>query len=177
MNRLGRFVIMFGLASFACSLPAASHAAETKGKPAMDAGRVQVQQVEVRLSQVGPVVLLKIGNKAIPIFVDTIVAESIQGALTGQKLPRPLTHDLMRSVLEGFDGKVSQVVVTLKGRTFYAALTVIVQGTTKIFDSRSSDAVALAIHFKAPILVGQDLLDSAGINLEEPDTKPRGSET
>jgi len=179
MNVLGTCAMTLGLASLAWSLPAASNAAETKGMPAMDAGRVQVQQVEVRLSQVGPVILLKIRNKAIPVFVDTIVAESIQAALTGQKLPRPLTHDLMRSVLEGFDGRVSQVVVTLKDRTFYAALTVIVQGTTKIFDSRSSDAIALAIHFKAPILVGQDLLDSAGIDLDapEPKSKPRGSET
>jgi uncharacterized protein len=178
MNRLGRFV-MSVVVSLACALAAASHAAETKGKSASEAARLQVQQVDVRLSQMGPVVLLKIGNKAIPIFVDTIVAESIQAALTGQKLPRPLTHELMRSVLEGFDGRVSQVVVTLKDRTYYGALTVVVRGTTKVFDSRSSDAIALAIHFKAPILVGQDLLDSAGIDLDapEPKAKPRGSET
>ena len=178
MNLLGKLVVLVGLAGSACVLAAASDAADTP-KGAAKPGPLQVQQVEVRLSQVGPVVLLKIKNKAIPVFVDTIVAESIQAALTGQKLPRPLTHDLMRSVLEGFDGRVSQVVVTLKDRTFYAALTVIVQGTTKIFDSRSSDAIALAIHFKAPILVGQDLLDSAGIDLDapEPKSKPRGSET
>lgn len=178
MNLLGKLVVLVGLAGSACVLAAAADAADTP-KGAAKPGQLQVQQVEVRLSQVGPVVLLKIKNKAIPVFVDTIVAESIQAALTGQKLPRPLTHDLMRSVLEGFDGRVSQVVVTLKDRTFYAALTVIVQGTTKIFDSRSSDAIALAIHFKAPILVGQDLLDSAGIDLDapEPKSKPRGSET
>ena len=175
MNQLGKSVMIFGLATLAWSLPAASQAAEAKPKPAMEPGRVQVQQVEVRLSQVGPVVLLKIRSKAIPIFVDAIVAESIQGALTGQKQPRPLTHDLMRSVLEGFDGKVSQVVVTLKDRIFYAALTVVVRGTTKVFDSRSSDAIALAIHFKAPIIVGQDLLDSSGIELEE--EKPERPET
>ena len=177
MKRLGRLVIVSALIGLIGSLPAASHAAESKGKPAMDANRVQVQQVEVRFTQMGTVVLLKIRNKAIPVFVDPVVAESIQAALSGEKLPRPLTHELMRSVLESFDGKVSQVVITLKGQTFYAALTVIVQGTTKIFDSRSSDAVALAIHFKAPILVGQDLLDSSGIDLEEPDGKPQGSTT
>ena len=176
MNRLRRFVILSGLVSLAWSLPVASQAAEGKSKPSMDPGKVQVQQVDVRLSPVGHIVLLRIKNKAIPIFVDAIVAESIQGALTGQKPVRPLTHDLMRSVLEGFDGKVSQVVVTLKDRIFYAALTVVVRGTTKVFDSRSSDAIALAIHFKAPIIVSQELIDSSGIDLEEerparPETK------
>ena len=64
------------------------------------------------------------------------------------------------------------MVVTLKGQTFYAALTVTVQKTTRVFDSRSSDAIALAIHFKAPILVNQDLLDSQGVDLDQPETKP-----
>ena len=116
--------------------------------------------------------LLKVRNKAIPVFVDAVVAESIQSALTGKKTPRPLTHELMRTVLEAFDGRVTQVVVTLKDRTFYAALTVTVQRTPKVFDSRSSDAIALAIHFKAPILVHQDLLDSQGVELEGPSAKP-----
>ena len=177
MNLPGKLVVFSALAGLALALPAASDAAESKPRTVAEPGRVQVQHVEVRISQVGPVVLLKIKNKAIPIFVDTIVAESIQAALTGQKLPRPLTHDLMRTVLEGFDGKVTQVVVTLKERTFYAALTVVVRGSAKVFDSRSSDAIALAIHFKAPILVGQDLVDSQGIDLEEPEPKPRGSAT
>jgi bifunctional DNase/RNase len=96
---------------------------------AAEEARVRIESVEVRVSPVGPVVLLKVRNKAIPVFVDAVVAESIQGALTGKKTPRPLTHDLMRTVLEAFDGKVTQVVVTLKERTFYAALTVTVQRT------------------------------------------------
>ena len=74
------------------------------------------------MSPVGHIVLLKAQNMAVPIFVDAIVAQSIHGALSGEKYPRPLTHDLMRSVLEGFDGKVSRVVITLKGGTYYADL-------------------------------------------------------
>jgi len=151
------------------ALPLATVAAAAEGA---GEGRVRIENVEVRVSPVGPVVLLKVRNKAIPVFVDAVVAESIQGALTGKKTPRPLTHDLMRTVLEAFDGKVTQVVVTLKERTFYAALTVTMQRTPKVFDSRSSDAIALAIHFKAPILVPQDLLDSQGVELEGPPVKP-----
>jgi bifunctional DNase/RNase len=133
-------------------------------------GQVRIQNVEVLATFAGPVVLLKVYDRAVPIFVDAIVAESIQGALTRKKGPRPLTHDLMHSVLSAFDGKVSQVVVTLKDRTFYAALTVSVGSSVKVFDSRSSDAIALAIHFKAPILIPQELLDTSGV-----DVKPEGT--
>jgi bifunctional DNase/RNase len=128
--------------------------------------QVRIQNVEVRATVAGPVVLLRVYKRVLPIFVDAIVAESIQGALTKKRSPRPLTHDLMHSVLTGFDGKVTQVVVTLKDKTYYAALTVTVGGTEKVFDSRSSDAIALAIHFKAPILVTQELLDASGVDLE-----------
>jgi bifunctional DNase/RNase len=74
-------------------------------------------------------------------------------------------------VLQAFDGKVAQVVVTLKERTYHGALTVSMGKSTKVFDSRSSDAIALAIHFKAPILVSPELLDSAGIDLQAPDAR------
>ncbi len=90
------------------------------------------------------------------------VASSIYGALTGEKMPRPMSHDLMHSILEAFGGKVTQTVITLKGGTYYGALTVAFKDQVKVFDSRSSDSIALAIHFKAPIIVSRELLDSAG---------------
>ena len=130
------------------------------------AEELKVEAVEVRLTARGPAVLLRVGNRAIPVMVDPIVADSIQGALSGRKPVRPLTHDLMHNVLAGFDGRVTKVVVTLHDGIFYGALTVAVRGTSKVFDSRSSDAVALAIHAGAPILVSRQLLDSAGIELE-----------
>jgi hypothetical protein len=129
---------------------------------------VTISDVKVRISDQGPVVLLSAEGKIIPIFVDLTVALSIQGALTGEKTSRPLTHDLMHTILETCGGKVTQTIITLKGGTYYGALTVAVRGETKVFDSRSSDSIALAIHFKAPIIVGRDLLDSAGRVLEKP---------
>jgi bifunctional DNase/RNase len=132
----------------------------------LHAEELKVESTEVRASTMGAAVLLRIGNRAIPVFVDPIVAESIQGALSGRKPVRPLTHDLMHNVLAGFDGRVTKVVVTLKEGIYYGALTVAVRGTTKVFDSRSSDAIALAIHAGAPILVSRQLLDSNGIDLE-----------
>jgi uncharacterized protein len=130
------------------------------------AEQVAVESTEVRVSDMGPAVLLRVGNRAIPVFVDPIVAQSIQGALGGQKPVRPLSHDLMHSVLTGFGGRVSQVVITLHEGIYYGALMVVMDGKTKVFDSRSSDAIALAIHARAPILVSRELLDQVGIDLE-----------
>jgi bifunctional DNase/RNase len=133
--------------------------------------QVKIADVQVRLSDHGPVVLLKAEGKVIPIFVDHTVAGSIQGALMGEKLPRPLSHDLMHTILESFGGKVTKTVITLKDGTYYGALSVSFKDQEKVFDSRSSDSIALAIHFKAPILVARDLLDSAGKVL--PERKPQ----
>jgi len=123
---------------------------------------VKIDEVKVRMTDHGPVVLLQAEGRTIPIFVDLTVALSIQSALNGEKLPRPLSHDLMHTILDAYGGKVTQTVITLKGGTYYGALTVAFKDQVKVFDSRSSDSIALAVHFKAPILVGRDLLESAG---------------
>ncbi len=130
--------------------------------------QVTITDVKVRMSDHGPVVLLQAEGKAIPIFIDVTVALSIQGALNGERLPRPMSHDLMHTILEAFGGKVTQTVITLKSGTYFGALTVAFKDHVKVFDSRSSDSIALAIHFKAPIIVGRDLLNSAGRLPEEP---------
>jgi len=124
--------------------------------------QITITDVQVRISEHGAVVLLLAEGKAIPIFVDLTVALSIQGALNGEKLSRPLSHDLMHTILEAYGGKVLRTVITLTGGTYYGALTVAVQDQVKTFDSRSSDSIALAVLFKAPIVVGRDLLNSAG---------------
>lgn len=167
MKYLGMSLALCAVGGFCLSLSGAvSQAGQVVQAPmvvaASSPAQVEIKDVDVRLSDHGPVVLLKAENRAIPIFVDPTVAGSIVGALTGQKLRRPLSHDLMHSILEGFGGKVTQTVITLKDGTYYGALTVAMPNTSKVFDSRSSDAIALAIHFKAPILVGRDLLESAG---------------
>lgn len=145
----GMIVIALNLGSYAV-------AAESETQP------VEIEDVEVRFTQHGPVVLLQAEQRVIPIFVDPTVAGSIQGALSGKKFRRPLSHDLMHTILETFGGSVVKTDITLNEGIFYADLTVSMNGGTKVFDSRSSDAIALAIHFKAPIFVGRDLLESAG---------------
>ena len=161
MSRLGRSLVVWA----GVALATASAAADDAPKTAPEPSEVRVQNIEVRLSQAGPVVLLRVGRKAIPVFVDALVAESIQGALIGQKPPRPLSHDLMHTILQALDAKVSQVIITQKDGIFYGALTIVAGKNTRVFDSRSSDAIALAIRFKAPILVHQSLVDSFGVYL------------
>jgi bifunctional DNase/RNase len=134
--------------------------------PSATSEQVTIMDVKVRFSDHGPVVLLQAEGKTIPIFVDLTVALSIQGALNGEKFSRPLSHDLMHTILETFGGRVTQTIITLKEGTYYGALTVAFRNDVKVFDSRSSDSIALAIHFKAPIIVGRDLLNSAGRVLE-----------
>ena len=128
---------------------------------------IVIEEVDVRMSDHGPVVLLAVGEKAIPIFVDPTVAGSIHGALSGQKFPRPLSHDLMHTILKAYGVNVDRVFITLKDEVFYGTLTLSVNGQTKEFDSRSSDAIALAIHFETPIVIGKELLDSAGQSFED----------
>lgn len=137
------------------------------GSSAAEPGQVKIENVQVRVTDHGYVVLLKAEEKVIPVFVDPTVALSIHGALSGEKTPRPLSHDLMHTILRTMNAKVTQVVITMHGSTYYGALSVATKETTKVFDSRSSDAIALAIHFKAPILVGRNLLDSAGVSTKE----------
>jgi uncharacterized protein len=142
--------------------------AQADVSPLATSEQVTITDVKVRMSDHGPVVLLQAEGKAIPIFIDVTVALSIQGALNGERLPRPMSHDLMHTILEAFGGKVTQTVITLKSGTYFGALTVAFKDHVKVFDSRSSDSIALAVHFKAPIVVGRDLLNSAGRLPEEP---------
>lgn len=161
MKTCARWLMLF-LLSFASGSPVVH--AETGPAPS---DPVTISDVKVRISDHGPVVLLQAEGKTIPIFVDLTVAVSIQGALNGEQLNRPLSHDLMHTIMESFGAKVTQSVITLKGGTYYGALSVAQGGDVKVFDSRSSDSIALAIHFKAPIIVGRDLLESAGLVQEK----------
>ena len=167
MNKLGRsFVVTLWAGSILTLAPTFAAAEDAPAVPS-EAPMVRVQSVEVIASPGGPVVVLKIRNKAIPVFVESLVAHSIQGALAGQAPPRPLSHDLMHTILESLDTKMSQAVISLKDGTFYGAVTILAGGKPKVFDARSSDAIALAIRFKAPILLDQTLIDSIGVDQQK----------
>ncbi len=166
MSAMTRRWLAVPLLSLLVALPASALGEDSENAPLVTIG-----DVRVRLSDHGPVVLLSAEGKTIPIFVDHTVAASIQGALTGEKLPRPLSHDLMHTIIETLGGRVTKTVITLKAGTYYGSLTIAFQGQEKVFDSRSSDSIALAIHFKASILVDRAVLNAAGMPI--PDSKPQ----
>ena len=136
-------------------------ATQIQAQPFSPSGQVKVDTVKVVWSEVGPVVLLAARESVIPIFVDPTVAGSIHGALTGKKSPRPLSHDLMHTILQAYGMTVVQVRISLKEEVYYGELMMAVAGHTQVFDCRSSDGIALAIHFGTPIFVEEELLDKA----------------
>lgn len=139
----------------------AAGAAQVQAQPLSPSGQVKVDDVTVVWSEAGPVVLLTARDAVVPIFVDPTVAGSIHGALTGEKSPRPLSHDLMHTILQAYDMTVVRVRISLKGQVYYGELMMAAGGQTKVFDCRSSDGIALAIHFGTPIFVEEALLEKA----------------
>ena len=170
MDILLRPLLALTLLASASALAASEDAAassERKGS-----SPVRVESVEVMPSPMGPVVVLNVANRSIPVFVDQVVAISIQSALAGKGLSRPLTHDLTQKILESLDAKATEVVITLDNGLFRGALTINAGGKTQVFDSRASDAIALALRFNAPILVDPSVVESAGIEQKATQSQP-----
>ena len=116
-----------------------------------------------------PIVLLKTveGNKFLPIWIGHPEAAAILIKLQGTELPRPMTHDLLTSIIGRFDADVARITVTeLKESTFYATLTLSKEGEMIDIDSRPSDALALAVRTDAPIFASTALIDENAIEFE-----------
>ena len=118
-----------------------------------------------------PIVILKDveGNRALPIWIGANEANAIAMEMERITTPRPMTHDLIRNILEGLKAKVSRIVVNdLRDNTFYAVIFLAVNGTEVAIDSRPSDAIALALRVKAPIFVAEKVIREAkSIDLTE----------
>jgi hypothetical protein len=100
------------------------------------------------------------GERLFPIVIGFFEAAAIDRRLKGHSLPRPMTHDLLASVIEAMGGRLAKIVVTdLKDHTFYANLVVERDGTEIVIDARPSDAIALAVAGDTPIYVEDHVLD------------------
>jgi bifunctional DNase/RNase len=116
-----------------------------------------------------PIVLLKTrdGNKFLPIWIGHPEAAAILMKLQGANTPRPMTHDLMDEMLSELDVSCTRVSVTeLKENTFYASITLQMNGREVEIDSRPSDALALAVRTKAPIFAADDVIEESAIEFE-----------
>lgn len=131
---------------------------------------VTVDSIRVSLiSQHRVVVLREVdSDRYLPIWIGPFEADAITIALQGVDIPRPLTHDLLKRVIDEVGGNVSHIFVSdLRDDTFYARIVMDVNGRHAEIDSRPSDAIALAVRAKVPVYVVEDVMERAGVEPSE----------
>ena len=134
-----------------------------------------IDSIRVSLMNYQRVVILreKMADRYLPIWIGPAEADAIAVKLQDVTVPRPLTHDLLHSVIGALGATVNSVIVSdLKNDTFYAKVTLDVDGGQLEIDSRPSDALALAVRTESPIYVEETVLDKAGIFLDKETGKP-----
>ena len=126
--------------------------------------------VRVELPSNQPIVLLKEheGERYLPIWIGAMEATAIAFALQGIVTQRPMTHDLLKNVLEETEVHVERIVITeLKEGTFYAVIQLSRNGTRYEVSSRPSDAIALAVRVNVPIFATEEVLTEASIVIRD----------
>jgi bifunctional DNase/RNase len=117
--------------------------------------------VDSEEQQASMIVLQEIeGSRAFPILIGVNEAYAIDRRTKGQVLGRPLTHDLLYSLIEGLGGMLERIVINeLKDQTFYAKLVIRLNGEVREIDSRPSDALAVCAGTEVPVFVDETVLD------------------
>ena len=126
---------------------------------------VILRAVRVDVGSSTPLLLLEElgGDRVLPIFIGAPEATAIAYALQGITTPRPMSHDLLGHVITALDGRLFAVEITsLEDNTYFANLRILRDGAEIVVSSRPSDAVALALRVKAPILVSDELMAEQG---------------
>ena len=134
-----------------------------------------IDSIRVSLMNYQRVVILKEKetDRYLPIWIGPNEADAIAVKLQGVSVPRPLTHDLLNSIVDALGASVNSIIVTeLKNDTFYAKIVLNVDGEQMEVDSRPSDAIALAVRVDVPIYAEEGVLDKAGILLDKETGKP-----
>jgi bifunctional DNase/RNase len=111
-----------------------------------------------------PIVILKDkpGERILRIWVGLFEANAIALQIENVSTPRPMTHDLLRNIITDLEGRVDRIVVSdLKDNTFFAVIHLTVRGERIAVDARPSDAIALALRTRSPILVEESVIDNA----------------
>lgn len=118
------------------------------------------------------VVILKddVNNRWLPIVVGNTEAQAIALQLENVSPPRPLTHDLIKNLLESIEAKIARVIVNdLRENTYYALISLKLTGHNTEIDARPSDAIALALRMHAPLFVSEDVMDRASVSDKDGD--------
>ncbi len=131
---------------------------------------MEIVGVRVELPTNTPILLLRErdGTRYLPIWIGTPEATAIALALEGIETARPLTHDLMKTLLDALGADIERVDVTsLDEGTFFADLVIESEGEELTISARPSDAIALATRSGAPVFASRELLDEAGIEIHD----------
>jgi bifunctional DNase/RNase len=125
---------------------------------------IRCELIRIMITETGDhqVIVLKEagGERTFPIVIGFFEAAAIDRRIKGHMMPRPMTHDLLGSVIEAMGGRLAKVVVTdLKDHTFYASLVIDRKGEEVLVDARPSDAIALAVAGSTPIYVEDHVLN------------------
>lgn len=123
--------------------------------------KMKVDKLGIDLITRDPVVILKDveSQRYLPILIGPFEATAIALALEGTPVPRPLSHDLMKSIIEALNGKVLRVVIAdIQDNTFYAKIVVEAHSNIVEIDARPSDSIALALRTNAPIYVSEKII-------------------
>ena len=120
-----------------------------------------------------PIIILKdsTGSKALPIWVGYFEANAIALEIEQVSTPRPMTHDLLKNLIQNMKAEVNHILVNeLKDNTFYAVISLVYGDITLTIDSRPSDAIALALRTKSPIFVEEKVIEDAkSLDLTDPE--------
>jgi bifunctional DNase/RNase len=134
---------------------------------------MHLSAVRVEIPSNNPLLLLQETTgtrRTLPIYIGPAEAQAIAFAQQGVETPRPMTHDLMRDLLEELGATVERIVITeLRDRTFFAEIRILLGTVRHIVSARPSDAVALAVRSDCPIFAEEELLDAEGVVLPEED--------
>lgn len=139
-----------------------------------------VDSIRVSLMNYQRVVILKEKetSRYLPIWIGAAEADAIAVKLQGTAVLRPLTHDLMQSVIDKLGGKVNSIVISdLQKDVFFAKIVINRDSEQMEIDSRPSDAIALAVRAQVPIYAEEDVLDRGGVWLDKETGKPVTTET
>lgn len=146
---------------------------ENQARQNMQKIRLNILGLSVSQTQSGAYALVlaeENGERRIPIIIGPVEAQAIAIQLEGLKPPRPLTHDLIKNIALAFDISLLEVTIyKLEEGIFYSELLCEMGGKEIRVDSRTSDAVALALRFRCPIYTSEEILKKAGIVLEQED--------
>ena len=130
---------------------------------------LEIESIRVRQETQQRAVVLKVKDSDLylPIFIGQFEVEAIRFKLMGVEVQRPMTHDLLGSVIGDLGGSIHSIVVSeLKNDTFFAKIVIDSNGSLIEIDARPSDALALAVRSEAPIYAEDEVVEKAGVSLD-----------